>query len=66
MGGISQPAPTIMPWDVPTATPTPSFIPTTQRWEPITYTDNSAIIEICEGKEKGIYPSLDSVCTEAD
>jgi myosin heavy subunit len=32
------------------------------KWEPITYTDNSAIIEICEGKEKGIYPSLDSVC----
>ena len=32
------------------------------RWEPITYTDNSSIIEICEGKEKGIFPSLDSVC----
>ena len=32
------------------------------KWEPITYTDNSAIIEICEGKEKGIFPSLDSVC----
>ena len=32
------------------------------KWEPITYTDNSAIIDICEGKEKGIFPSLDSVC----
>ena len=32
------------------------------RWEPIPYTDNSNIIEICEGKEKGIFPSLDSVC----
>jgi len=32
------------------------------RWEPITYSDNSAIIEIIEGKDKGIYPALDSVC----
>ena len=32
------------------------------KWEPITYTDNSNIIDICEGKDKGIFPSLDSVC----
>jgi len=32
------------------------------KWEPIPYTDNSNIIDICEGKEKGIFPSLDSVC----
>ena len=32
------------------------------KWEAITYTDNSNIIEIIEGKEKGIFPSLDSVC----
>jgi len=32
------------------------------RWEAITYTDNSAIIEVCEGKDKGIFPALDSVC----
>jgi len=32
------------------------------KWEPITYTDNSAIIDICEGKEKGIFPCLDSTC----
>jgi hypothetical protein len=32
------------------------------KWEAISYTDNSNIIEICEGKEKGIFPSLDSVC----
>ena len=32
------------------------------KWEPIPYTDNANIIEICEGKEKGIFPSLDSVC----
>ena len=32
------------------------------KFEAITYTDNSNIIEICEGKEKGIFPSLDSVC----
>ena len=32
------------------------------KFEAITYTDNSSIIEICEGKEKGIFPSLDSVC----
>ena len=31
------------------------------KWEPITYTDNSAIIEICDGTQKGIYVTLDSV-----
>lgn len=31
-------------------------------WEPIPYTDNGHIIEIIEGKTKGVFDTLDSVC----